>query len=114
MVRGEAEPERYRGHAELARIPRLLERFDATLHAVLSHSLSLGERTASLGERTAGGEVAMAAHHLSHREGGREADDHVFLGRYFDRYALGEDGRWRFASRRLEVGWTERRRVHLP
>ena len=65
------------------------------------------------------GEVAMCAHHVRRldAEGDgerREGEDFVIHGRYFDRYAPGEDGRWRFAARRLEVGWTELRPVRLP
>jgi hypothetical protein len=52
------------------------------------------------------------AHHVS-RKSGEDASDFVVYLRYYDAYALGEDERWRFASRRLEFGWTEVRAVRL-
>jgi hypothetical protein len=37
----------------------------------------------------------------------------VLHGRYTDRFARDEDGRWRFAARELRVLWTEKRPVRL-
>ena len=107
VVRGGGPPSRYRGHPELARVPGLLDPFEATLHAVLAHDV----RFVAGGAR---GDVAMAAHHLRRERGAGEAVDLVLHGRYRDEYARGADGRWRFAGRRLEIAWSEERRVRWP
>ncbi len=109
MVRGGGEPSRYRGREEIGGVLEELVGFERTLHEVLAQAVAFEE-----GEAAARGEVAMCAHHVRRLGAGREGEDLVMYGRYSDRYTPGEDGRWRFAVRRLEVGWTELRPVRLP
>jgi len=106
VVRGRGEPRRYRGREEIGGVLDELAGLERTLHAVLAQE-------AVFEDDGARGEVAMCAHHLRRGEG-RDGEDLVIYGRYLDSYGVGEDGRWRFAARRLEVGWTERRPVRLP
>jgi len=118
-VRGSREPSRYRGHEAIGEMLAELAPFERTLHAVLAQEVRFedegGEARGEENEAAeARGEVAMCAHHVRRLGEGRDGEDFVIFGRYFDRFAPGEDGRWRFAARRLEVGWTELRPVRLP
>ena len=106
VVRSAHEPpEEYCGHAGLPGLFDALDGIEMTMHSVVAHQVDID------GDR-ATGEVACVAHHVSRRSG-EEASDFVVYLRYYDAYALGEDERWRFASRRLEFGWTEVRAVRL-
>jgi ketosteroid isomerase-like protein len=122
--RGGGEPEVHRGHEGLAAVIELLGAFEATLHEVSTVVIEVdaaGERGAvdTDGEvrekapvETASGEAVCVAHHVCRGEG-RAAEDLVLFGRYSDRFARDEDGRWRFAARELRVLWTEKRPVRL-
>lgn len=110
--RGGGAPQVHEGHAGLAEAIATLGTFEATLHEVSSVVVELGEDGAA-----ASGTAVCVAHHVRRREDdgdGREAEDLILHGRYFDRFARDEEGAWRFASRELRVLWTERRPVRLP
>jgi hypothetical protein len=90
-----------RGHQELAEVPRRMDQnFPRTLHFV-------GQSTYEIGEGTATGEVYCIAHHFTHNP--RGGTDYVMYIRYDDRYRKGDDGKWRFEARRVNVDWTETR-----
>jgi ketosteroid isomerase-like protein len=105
--RGDRAPEVHEGHAGLADAIAMLGAFEATLHEVSSVIFEIDEDGFG-----ASGTSVCVAHHVRRREG-REAEDLVLHGRYTDRFAREESGRWRFASRELRVLWTEKRPVRL-
>lgn len=105
VVRGREASEEYRGHEEIPSLFDLLGECEATMHEVVNHHVELGEEGAT-------GEVSCVAHHITRRPGA-DANDLVMYLRYCDSYARHRE-RWRFACRRLVVGWTELRRVRLP
>ena len=110
--RGRREPEVHRGHAALADAIEALGAFEMTLHEVSSVLVEPDED----GEGARGTSVCVA-HHVRRAEGeetAREAEDLILHGRYTDRFARDEQGRWRFATRELHVLWTEKRPVRLP
>jgi ketosteroid isomerase-like protein len=103
--RGEAEPQVFRGRAELSGVIEALAPFELTLHEVSSVDLAVDPGGAEASARS-----VCVAHHLRRGEG-REASDLVLHGRYSDRFRRDADGAWRFASRELLVLWTEKRAV---
>jgi ketosteroid isomerase-like protein len=105
VVRGREASEEYRGHEEIPALFDPLSECDTTMHEVVNHHLEVDGEAAT-------GEVSCVAHHVTRRPGA-DANDLVMYLRYCDAYTH-EGGRWRFASRRLVVGWTELRRVRLP
>jgi hypothetical protein len=104
--RGGAEPEIHRGHEGLAAVIEMLQGFEATLHEVSALVVELDA------DAEARGECVCIAHHIT-RVDGREANDLVLHGRYSDRFARDPSGTWRFATRELQVLWTEKRPVRL-
>lgn len=93
----------FRGHAELATIPRSLARWSSTAHLV---GAATYERAGSddgheVGDDDeASGEVACVAHHVRPTADG--PTDDVLTIRYRDRYRR-DDGRWRIARREVWV-----------
>ena len=95
-------PASVRGHAELATVPRALERYVKTLHI-------LGTAGYSPGDDTATGEVYCVAHHL--KDVGGALSDHVMYIRYTDAYRRDMTGMWRIVERVVHVDWSERKPV---
>jgi hypothetical protein len=79
-------------------IPSTLSRFERTFHFVGNH------RTVTGGNGAASGDTYCFAHHLT------SGTDLVMAVHYHDKYVR-QDGRWRFATRDVEVLWTETRAV---
>jgi 3-phenylpropionate/cinnamic acid dioxygenase small subunit len=93
-----------RGHAELARVVELIERYRETFHL-------LGQGSYELAGTTATGEVYCLAHHLERStEQPATVVTHI---RYLDRYRVGDGGDWRIAERRVVVDWQEKH-AHRP
>ena len=92
----------FRGHAELATIPRSLARWSSTAHlvgaATYERSDGGGDDGGDADEAT--GEVACVAHHVRPTADG--PTDDVLTIRYRDRYRR-DDGRWRIARREVWV-----------
>ena len=85
-----------RGREAIERALQGLDRFVATMHAVVAHSVEVD------GER-ATGETSCMAHHVRREPSGAVVDE-VWAVRYRDAY-VHEGGRWLFASRHLWVDW---------
>lgn len=84
-----------RGREAIERALQGLDRFVATMHAVVAHSVAMD------GER-ATGETSCMAHHVRREPAG--AVDEMWAIRYQDAY-VHEGGRWLFASRHLWIDW---------
>jgi hypothetical protein len=56
------------------------------------------------------GRTHCLAHHYDRSRNG--PTDLVMMIRYYDRFACGDDGRWRFTDRQLIVDWTELHPAH--
>jgi hypothetical protein len=83
-----------RDRAGILNIPNVLSRsYRATFHAVLNHTVLLGDRVAV-------GEVyCLARHFYPEREGRHFSNDMSLL--YQDQYRLNDDNVWRFSLRRV-------------
>jgi hypothetical protein len=92
----------YRGHGDLARIPKFVARYAKTYHFVSGGAYELTADGAT-------GEVHCMAHHLTPDADG--GSDHVMLIRYRDEYRRDVHGAWKISERRVLVDWTEQRRV---
>ncbi|MBS1895643.1 MAG: nuclear transport factor 2 family protein [Actinobacteria bacterium] len=103
--RGKAEPQVFRGRAELSGVIEALAPFELTLHEVSSAEFAVDPEGAEVSGRS-----VCVAHHIRRGEG-REGSDLVLHGRYSDRFRRDADGAWRFAARELRVLWTEKRAV---
>ncbi len=86
------------GREAIARAIAMVDRFVATMHAVVGHVVDID------GDR-AGGVVTCLAHHV--RE---DMIDWVWALHYHDTYVR-EAGTWRFERRELWVDWVEERPV---
>jgi len=93
-------PAALQGHAELATVPRALERYTKTLHII-------GTAGYTAGEETANGEVYCVAHHLRDIDGG--VRNHVMYIRYADSYRRDPEAGWRIVERVVHLDWSERR-----
>ena len=82
-----------------------LARYRATTHLVANHDIVFD------GHDTARGTVYCQASHVRDVEG--VAASYVMQIAYHDRYVR-DAGRWRIAERRIELLWTEDRRLHHP
>lgn len=95
----EARGHRFVGREAIADIPARLARYERTLHLVSTHRVRLVEGS---DPPAAEGVAYCEAHHR------RDGADHVQFIRYRDAYVV-EGGRWRFASRIVEVLWEDAR-----
>lgn len=99
---GAREAQRFRGHAEIARVVRTVGEYTATFHF-------LGQSRYEVQGQRASGEVYCVAHH--YRRSGDERTDFVMFIRYEDEYRV-EDGGWRIDRRDVRTVWTETRGWH--
>lgn len=84
-----------KGHAEIGENMRLVETYEATMHQVLNHTVTIDGDHAQ-------GELDCIAIHIFTKDGKKVKGD---LGlRYFDRYRRTPDG-WRIARRELSQIW---------
>jgi hypothetical protein len=97
------------GRESIASAMASLDRYVATLHAVVGHVVDFDPVEP---ERLATGTVSCLAHHLL-----RDDEDDTIVAlvwslRYKDAYAV-VDGAWRFTRRSLHVDWIEERPIGL-
>lgn len=89
------------GHDGIERVIAMVSRWSRTVHLVAQGLYVVDGATAD-------GEVYCTANHF--RDSDKEAGhNHVMHIRYLDRYAFGDDGRWRIAQRTVAVDATEDR-----
>ncbi|WP_170226926.1 nuclear transport factor 2 family protein [Sphingorhabdus contaminans] len=103
VVRGYGEnPIEFAGAEGLTRmIAQVDASFDQTMHNVFNQTFERAD------DGTVSGLTTCIASHMLKGEGCNLLD---FAMRYHNRYAQ-EEGRWKFAERRLEVVWVETRPV---
>ena len=88
-----------RGREAIRAAMTALDRYAATLHAVVGHVVDESD-----GAATATGVVTCLAHHVM--------DDHsVVWALHYDDDYVQEGGRWRFSRRALTIDWIEERPV---
>jgi ketosteroid isomerase-like protein len=89
-----------KGRDAIERGIRVMDRFAATMHAVVGHVIELDADRAT-------GVVSCIAHHV------RDGKDVVWALRYHDDYTREPDG-WRFTRRSLHIAFLEERPVTAP
>jgi hypothetical protein len=98
------KPGHLSGHRELEHIIEVVSRYSRTAHV-------LGQGLFQVDGDLAEGEVYCTAHHFSSDAPGL-GHDLVMHIRYIDRYAVGQDLKWRIVHRSVLVDATEDRQVH--
>jgi len=88
-----------RGHAELAQVTEVIQRYEQTCHF-------LGQSSFDVVDDEASGETYCTAHHLA--AGPHGGETYVMHIRYEEHLRRGDDGIWRFVDRAVLIDWTDR------